>query len=103
MKTEIDCVEFCRALADPTRQHILQMLLDGEKNVSAIVSDCRITQPTVSHHLDVLARYGLVESRKQGKQVFYRAARENITTCCGMLMAKFDNEDEIPTHQGAKK
>jgi DNA-binding transcriptional ArsR family regulator len=89
----IDCVEFCRALGDETRQKILVMLLEGEQCVSDIVDACSMTQPTISHHLGILKQFKLVTTRKDGKQVFYSINRDNITECCGMLMAKFDAEE----------
>ena len=88
----INCVEFCKALADPTRQKILGMLLEEEKTVSEIVGAFHLSQPTVSHHLDILNRYGLLSSRKEGKQVFYRTEQDNVVSCCGKLMAKFESE-----------
>jgi len=88
--TSVDCVEFCKAMADDTRQRILEMLLEGEMCVSDIVEAFQISQPTVSHHLDVLKRFGLVASRKVGKQVFYSINHDNVVRCCGRLVAKFD-------------
>ena len=89
----IDCVEFCKALADDTRQKILVMLLDGEKCVSDIVEAFDTSQPTISHHLNILKQYKLVTSRKEGKLVFYDINRDNVVQCCGVLMAKFDAEE----------
>jgi ArsR family transcriptional regulator len=89
----IDCVEFCRALADDTRQQILVLLLDGERCVSDIVDAFDMTQPTISHHLGILKQFKLVTSRKEGKQVFYDINRDNLVECCGLLMAKFDAEE----------
>ncbi|MBU0702362.1 MAG: metalloregulator ArsR/SmtB family transcription factor [Chloroflexi bacterium] len=88
----IDCVEFCKALADDTRQQILEMLLEGEKCVGDIVGLFAMSQPTISHHLSVLKQFGLVTSRKEGKQVFYTINRDNVVGCCGRLVAKFDAE-----------
>jgi ArsR family transcriptional regulator len=93
MVVAIDCVEFCKALADDTRQQILVMLLDGEKCVGDIVAAFDISQPTVSHHLGVLKQFKLVTSRKEGKLVFYDINRDNVVQCCGMLMSKFDAEE----------
>ncbi len=92
MKTEIDCVDFCKALADPTRQKILEILLQGEKTVSEIVDEFPLSQPTISHHLELLTRYGLLTSRKDGKQVYYATDQAKVTWCCGRLMAKFEDE-----------
>jgi ArsR family transcriptional regulator len=89
----IDPVEFCKALADDTRQQILVMLLDGEKCVSDIVEVFDMSQPTISHHLSILKRFNLVTSRKEGKLVFYDINRNNVVQCCGQLMAKFDAEE----------
>jgi ArsR family transcriptional regulator len=89
----IDCVEFCKALGDDTRQQILVMLLDGEKCVSDIVDAFSISQPSISHHLSVLKQFRLVTSRKEGKLVFYDINRDNVVECCGQLMAKFDAEE----------
>jgi ArsR family transcriptional regulator len=93
MVVAIDCVEFCKALADDTRQQILVMLLDGEKCVGDIVAAFDISQPTVSHHLGVLKQFKLVTSRKEGKLVFYDINRDKVVQCCGMLMSKFDAEE----------
>ncbi len=92
MPINLDCVEFCKTLADPTRQKILEMLLDKEITVSGIVEAFNLTQPTVSHHLEILSRSGLLISRKEGKQIFYRTNQDNVVSCCGMLMSKFDTE-----------
>lgn len=89
----IDCVEFCKALADDTRQRILEMLLDGEKCVGDIVDAFDMSQPSISHHLNVLRQFGLVTSRKEGRLVFYALNRENVVECCGRLIAKFDAEE----------
>ena len=89
----IDCVEFCKALADDTRQKILQMLLQGERSVGEIVEAFDVSQPTISHHLGVLKNVDLVTSRKEGKQVYYAINHSNVVECCGILMAKFEAEE----------
>jgi ArsR family transcriptional regulator len=88
-----DCVEFCRALADDTRQKILVMLLEEELCVGDIVEAFHMSQPTISHHLGVLKQFNLVTSRKEGKQVFYTINHNNVVECCGQLMAKFEATD----------
>ncbi|MFQ6057563.1 MAG: ArsR/SmtB family transcription factor [Anaerolineae bacterium] len=88
----ISCVEFCKALADETRQEILRMLQEREMYVSDIVEALDKEQPTISHHLNVLKRAGLVKSRREGKYICYCIDRENLTECCGMLVARFSPE-----------
>ena len=89
----IDCVAFCKALADDTRQRILEMLLEQEMCVGDIVEAFDMSQPTISHHLSILRQQQLVTSRKEGKQVFYAINHDNVVECCGMLMTKFDAEE----------
>ncbi|MCP4542315.1 MAG: winged helix-turn-helix transcriptional regulator [Chloroflexi bacterium] len=89
----IDCVEFCKALADDTRQQILEMLMEGEKCVSDIVDAFSMSQPSISHHLSVLKQFNLVANRKEGKQVFYSINRDSVVECCGQLIAKFDAQE----------
>jgi ArsR family transcriptional regulator len=88
-----DCVEFCKALSDDTRQQILVMLQSGEKCVSEIVDAFDMSQPTISHHLSILKRFNLVTSRKEGKLVFYALNQDNMVECCGQLIAKFDTQE----------
>jgi len=89
----IDCTAFCQAMADETRQHILEMLLEREMCVGDIVAAFHISQPTISHHLNVLRQFGLVTSRKEGRQVYYAINRDNMVQCCGRLVAKFAGKE----------
>lgn len=82
-------MEFCKALSDETRQSILKMLQRREMSVGEIVEGFNISQPTISHHLNVLKNVGLVTGRKEGKQIFYSINQENVEECCGKMMAKF--------------
>ncbi len=88
----VNCVDFCKALSDETRQKILQMLREEELCVSDIVEAFEMSQPTISHHLSVLKNLGLVRARKEGKQIYYSINQDNVTECCGMLMARFSPE-----------
>jgi len=85
----VDSVAFCKALADETRQQILQILLEGEICVSDLAESFSMSQPTISHHLNILKNLGLVTSRKDGKHVYYGIDRDNVSECCGMLFTKF--------------
>ncbi len=65
------------ALADPTRRAILARLMDGEASVNELVAPFDLSQPTISKHLAVLERAGLVERRRdaQFRPVRLNAAR----------------------------
>lgn len=60
------------ALAEPNRQRIVTVLKRGERSVTELMGGLNITMPTLSHHLDILKRAGLVSSRRQGQQVLYQ-------------------------------
>ncbi|HEX8544601.1 MAG TPA: metalloregulator ArsR/SmtB family transcription factor [Pseudomonas sp.] len=64
--------QFLKALANPDRLILLCQLSQGERNVSDLESLLGIQQPTLSQQLAVLRREGLVETRRDGKQMFYR-------------------------------
>lgn len=64
------------ALSDPTRRAILARLADGEATVNELVEPFRLSQPTVSKHLKVLERAGLVS---RGREAQFRPVRLNAS------------------------
>lgn len=92
-RTMIDAVTFAKAIADETRQKIMQMLCCDWLSVNDVVARLgEVSQPTVSHHLSVLRQAGLVHTRRQGKQIFYALNQEEVAACCGMLRQNFAPE-----------
>ncbi|WP_371602212.1 metalloregulator ArsR/SmtB family transcription factor [Streptomyces sp. NBC_01220] len=72
--------DFLKALASETRQKVLQQFTGGiELTVGEIAERCALKPSTVSEHLSLLRRGGLVISRKEGKQVHYRADGATMT------------------------
>jgi len=94
----IDSVAFAKAIADDTRQQIMQMLCCAWLNVGDIVArlDGKVNQPTVSHHLKKLEEANLVTVRQEGRQRFYTLNQEQVTLCCGVLMEVFAPEFQEP-------
>jgi len=70
--------KFFSALADETRLRILRLLMIREMCVCEIMVALDLTQPTASHHLNLLENAGLVKDRKEGKWVFYNIANPKI-------------------------
>src|ERR671933_1607622 len=60
-----------KALNDPTRRQILDLLREGDLNAGEIAERFDMTKPSISHHLDLLRQAGLVESVKQGQFINY--------------------------------
>lgn len=88
----IDPVEFAKALADSTRQKIMEVCCCRWCSVSEIVEAVNVSQPTVSHHLAILRRAGLVNVREEGKHTFYALNQQMFSYCCGQLMQVFAPE-----------
>ena len=66
------------AVAEPRRRDILDYLAPRERPVGDIVVALGLAQPSVSKHLRVLRDVGLVEVRRDGRQMFYRTNAEGI-------------------------
>lgn len=89
----INSVTFAKAMADDTRQKIMQLLCCQWYAVGDVVEMLGdVSQPTVSHHLAILREAGLVYTRREGKQIFYALNQDAVATCCGMLMQNFAPE-----------
>lgn len=67
-----DVALICRALSDANRLQIVQLLTSGEQCACELLEHFQITQPTLSHHMKVLTECGMVQSRKEGRWMFYR-------------------------------
>lgn len=71
-------LKILKALADETRLKIVEFLLKGEKCVCEIFPHIKRTQSTTSIQLDVLKKAGIVDSRRQGKKVYYFISKKEI-------------------------
>jgi DNA-binding transcriptional ArsR family regulator len=57
-----------KALANPTRLRMLEVLAEGEASVKALSAQLRLSQPRVSWHLALLRRGGVIRRRREGRQ-----------------------------------
>ena len=60
-----------KALNDPTRRKILEMLLARDMTAGEIVEEFHISGPSISHHLDLLKQAKLVLAEKEGQFIYY--------------------------------
>lgn len=60
-----------KALNDPTRREILEMLHQRDLTAGEIAEQFDMSFPSISHHLDILKRAGLVNAEKEGQYVYY--------------------------------
>jgi DNA-binding transcriptional ArsR family regulator len=87
----VDPISFAKALADETRQEIMQLLCCEWLSVNELVEllEGRVNQPTVSHHLKKLEDSGLVRVRQEGRQRFYTLNQGRVNACCGQIVVLF--------------
>ena len=70
---------FFKALGDSTRLKMIRLLAEREMCVCEIMVALEITQPTASHHLNILERGGIAQKRRKGKWVLYRLATTKVS------------------------
>ncbi len=71
-------LEFFKAMADKSRLAILGLLAGGERSVQELAAALDLKEPTVSHHLAVLKRQGIVTARAQGTTRWHALDREAL-------------------------
>jgi DNA-binding transcriptional ArsR family regulator len=81
--------EFLKALSHEVRLLILCFLIDGEKSVSEIEKMLALRQPAVSQQLARLRADGLVETRRNGKNIYYSLARTEVRDVIQVLHDAF--------------
>ena len=64
--------ETFKALSDPTRREILNLLKRGDLSAGEIADRFDMTAATISHHLSVLKRADLILDRREGKYIYYQ-------------------------------
>lgn len=79
--------EVFKALADPTRRKILEMLSEKDLNAGEIADAFAISRPSVSHHLAVLKNARLIVDDRQGQNIVYSL---NMTVFQDVLKWFFD-------------
>src|SRR5260370_34261945 len=67
-----------RAIAEPRRRRILELVGDQELSAGEIASHFEVTRPAISQHLGVLKEAGLVNERRNGPQRLYRARPQGL-------------------------
>jgi DNA-binding transcriptional ArsR family regulator len=60
-----------KALNDPTRREILELLRKKDMTAGEIVEKFNISGPSISHHLELLKRAGLIDGNKDGQYIIY--------------------------------
>jgi DNA-binding transcriptional ArsR family regulator len=69
-----DCAQRLKALADPHRLRLIQILFDGPSSVSNLCDSLDERIVKVSHHLQVLRNIGIVQAQRRGRHIIYSIA-----------------------------
>jgi DNA-binding transcriptional ArsR family regulator len=79
-----------RAIAEPRRRQILELVRERELSAGEIASQFDVTRPAISQHLGVLKEAGLVDERRNGTRRLYRARPQGLTELKTFLDAFWD-------------
>ena len=71
-----------RIMSAPMRLRIINALCQGEKNVGELLAHIPTTQPNMSQHLNTLYKGGVLARRREGVQIFYSIANQDIAAIC---------------------
>ena len=69
--------ERLKAIAEPTRLKILEMVTSEEMCVCEIIDKLHLSQPAISHHLKILRQAEIIKDRKEGKWTFYSLNKDS--------------------------
>jgi DNA-binding transcriptional ArsR family regulator len=70
--------ELFRTFSDTSRVRILSALVSSEMNISALAETIGISESAISHHMRGLRQMQIVQSRREGKEVYYKIEDEHI-------------------------
>ena len=85
-----------KALSDPTRRRILELLRTGEKRGGELAAHFGTTNATISHHLSVLRDAELIDDEKRGKYIYYSlntSVMEDIYAWVAGILGGSGNEE----------
>ena len=76
--------ELFKAFGDPTRVHILSLLVEQELCVGDIAQGVELSQSAISHQLRILKQMHLIKFRREGKNILYSLADDHVRTILQM-------------------
>lgn len=89
----IDAAQKLKALSDPKRLEITDMLSCGEICACRILEYFKVSQPTLSHDMKVLLDAGIIRSRREGKNIYYSLQEENLAGLENLLRLIFSKKE----------
>src|SRR5574340_1688585 len=77
--------EICKTLTNPKRIEILNVLKNEEKTVSELVSALGASKANVSQHLAVMRHKGILSTRREGVNIYYRVSNPKVIDACTLM------------------
>lgn len=88
-----------KALSDPSRRRILNILKDGSKTAGELAESFDITKGSLSHHFNVLKTADLVRSERRGQQIVYSLNTSVLEDAAALLVDLFDSKEMEAGHE----
>ncbi len=88
--------EAFKALGDPTRRHILELLRTKDLTAGEIAEHFDMTKPSLSHHLNTLKTAGLVDAERDGQNIIYSL---NTSVLQGLMSWFYTFTDRSEDHE----
>jgi DNA-binding transcriptional ArsR family regulator len=86
--------ETIKALADPTRRRILELLKKGPLSAGELGKEFDMTGATMSHHLSILKKAGLVQDTKKGTFIYYEINTSVMEDLLSWVVSFMGDKDE---------
>lgn len=83
-----------KALSDPTRRRILELLKKGPMSVGELGKEFDMTGATLSHHLSILKKAGLVQDEKKGTFIYYEINTSVMEDLLSWVVSFMGDKDE---------
>ncbi len=94
MKHSSDDDDLWEAIADPTRRKLLDLLVTrGQATATTLTADMPVSRQAISKHLLLLQRVGLIDSRRQGREVRYEVREQRLAEATSALAEVADRWD----------
>lgn len=94
-----DTAKILKAISEPKRLRIVDMLSCGELCGCEILEAFRVTQPTLSHDMKVLTESGLVKDRREGKNTYYSLDPAAVETLLSTLRHMTEDKPDCICHR----
>jgi ArsR family transcriptional regulator len=77
--------EVCRIFSNPKRLEVINLLKAGELTASEITNALEASKANTSQHLSLMRARGLLKTRREGTNIYYRITNENLIHACSMM------------------